>query len=232
MNRAPLGDARLSHDARAALDRLLRVHGPDGLKAALLPWFERVLERLAARPLDERRSLLLAVRRLLTATGPGRPIDRLLWLLVRRGFGDQPGPALRVPPEIDIAMLPDMPLAELARYTAHLARMVPAEEAAAAGRSWYLAVMAQWQPAAEVPPCDPPDVDTMVLALTALQRLSWIQRPLLVRSWVGAALEHSHAGGLTSGAADALRLTCRLLDSPMPPELARHYIALPTEMST
>jgi len=32
-----------------------------------------------------------------------------------------------------------------------------------------------------------------------------------------------------TAAADALRLTCTLLDSPMPPELADHYIVLPAD---
>jgi hypothetical protein len=32
---------------------------------------------------------------------------------------------------------------------------------------------------------------------------------------------------LSDGAADALRLAGLLLDSPLPPELARHYIELP-----
>ena len=34
---------------------------------------------------------------------------------------------------------------------------------------------------------------------------------------------------LSDLSADALRLTCGLLDSPLPPELARHYIALPID---
>jgi hypothetical protein len=32
-----------------------------------------------------------------------------------------------------------------------------------------------------------------------------------------------HYGGLAPGAADALRLSSLLLDSPMPPDLARQY---------
>ena len=44
-----------------------------------------------------------------------------------------------------------------------------------------------------------------------------------------AALGHSRGARLSDLAADALRLTCGLLDSPLPPELARHYITLPAE---
>ena len=48
---------------------------------------------------------------------------------------------------------------------------------------------------------------------------------MLARGWVSAAQQRSQHGRLGDGAADALRLSCRLLDSPLPPELARHYAA-------
>ena len=49
------GTPELSHDAQQALERLLRVHGPGGLKAALLamllaPGHERRLEACSTRP--------------------------------------------------------------------------------------------------------------------------------------------------------------------------------------
>jgi hypothetical protein len=50
-----------------------------------------------------------------------------------------------------------------------------------------------------------------------------MQRPALMRGWVTAAVQHSRHGRLADTAADALRLSCALLDSPLPPELARHY---------
>lgn len=266
------GTAELSHDAQQALERLLRVHGPGGLKAALLamllapghdrrleawfdetvpvreadhiradmasigpaallPWFERVLQRLALAPLSDRKALLLAVRRLLTIPGPGRALDRLLWLAVRRGFGELPWSPLR--PVADgvaghpAGTLPPGCLPDLARFSAHLARSVPsARPGSQAGRDWYLAVMFRWQAAADVPAWRPPDIDTMVHALGSLERLSWIERPLLVRCWVEEALAHSSGEWLAPAAADALRLACTLLDSPLPPDLARHYVVL------
>jgi hypothetical protein len=265
------GSAELSHDAQQALDRLLRVHGPNGLKAALLamtlapghdrrleawfdetvtireadrirsdmatigpaallPWFERVLQRLAQAPLDERKQLLRAVRRLLTVPGPGGAIDRLLWLVVRRGFGELPWVPILAPPASPEPTLPAACLPDLARFTAHLARSVPSDDPESlAGRDWYLAVMFRWQAPAEVPPWRPPDADAMVRALSALERLSWIERPMLVRCWVGEALAHSSGDWLAPGAADTLRLACTLLDCPMPPELARHYVTLPKD---
>ena len=66
----------------------------------------------------------------------------------------------------------------------------------------------------------------MVHALGTLERLSWIERPLLVRSWVEEALAHSSSEWLAPASADALRLACTLLDSPLPPDLARHYVVL------
>ena len=53
--------------------------------------------------------------------------------------------------------------------------------------------------------------------------MAWMQRPALVRGWVTAAIQHSRYGRLTDTAADALRLSCALLASPLPPELARHH---------
>ncbi|MEO7152934.1 MAG: hypothetical protein ABIX46_14655 [Burkholderiaceae bacterium] len=275
--RSPLGagQAVLSQDAQQALDRLLRLDDPGGLKAALLgmllapgherrleawfdetvpvhsadairadmatigpaallPWFERVLERLAQTPLTDRRQLLLAVRRLLTIPGPGRGIDRLLWLAVRRGFGElpwtPPNSVAEDLPLVSDGKLPPACLPDLARFTAHLARSVPTDRPESlAGRDWYLAVMFGWQALADVPSYRAPDADPMVRALATLERLSWLERPMLVRSWVGEALAHSSTDWLAPVAADALRIACTLLDCPMPPELARHFVILPKD---
>jgi hypothetical protein len=69
----------------------------------------------------------------------------------------------------------------------------------------------------------------MVEALARMQTLSWMQRPVVVRTWVTTALAKSRSGRLADLAADALRMSCALLDSPQPPDLARHYIALATD---
>jgi len=69
-----------------------------------------------------------------------------------------------------------------------------------------------------------PDTDAVVQALHEVAALPWTQRPVLVRDWVGAALEHSPARELSDLSADALRMSCTLLDSPLPPELAGRYI--------
>ena len=76
---------------------------------------------------------------------------------------------------------------------------------------------------AETPAWQRPDVDALVHALNGLQAMSWMQRPQVVRTWVASALPPGRHGLLPARAADALRLSSLLMDSPMPPELARQY---------
>jgi hypothetical protein len=102
--------------------------------------------------------------------------------------------------------------------------LVSAKEVAADnGAAWYATVLAPWQHRADVPPCSAPPIDGLVLALQGLRALPWLQRPVVLRSWVEAAVRHSRHGRLDDTAADALRLSATLLDSPLPPALADHY---------
>ena len=98
-----------------------------------------------------------------------------------------------------------------------------------AAQRWYERVMDQWQPHSGAPPFETPDAENVFEALARLQTLSWMQRPVVIRSWVAAALKANGGVRLGEAAADALRLTCTLLDTPMPPELAQHYIVLPDD---
>ena len=61
-------------------------------------------------------------------------------------------------------------------------------------------------------------------ALRELQAMPWLLRPMLVRSWFDGARALTDGPLLHPGAADALRLSCVLLDSPVPPELGQQYI--------
>ena len=118
----------------------------------------------------------------------------------------------------------------LATYTAYLSRMVPDERAdGVAGARWYAIVMTAWQPFADAPDCQPPTGEQMVGALLRLQTLSPMQRPVVVRSWVTTAIRVTNAGRLENVSADALRLSCHLLESPLPPELSKHYVDLPPD---
>ena len=194
--------------------------------ASRLPWFELLLARMAAQPLAARKKLLLAARRLMESCGVARPIDRLHWLTLRRGLGEAAPLAVRPEPHPDEAVWLESDVRSAASYTAFLSRMVPGDVAdAPQGEAWYRTVMASF-PGFEVPLRAPPKAAAMVEALARLQTLSWMQRPVVIRTWVATALAQSRFNRLSDLSADALRMTCVLLDSPQPPELARHYIAL------
>jgi hypothetical protein len=208
----------------------LREHAANLSGAARLPWFELLLTRMAAQPLAARQELLQATRRVMGARGTARPIDRLHWLALRRGLGEVAPLAARPETHVEVAEWLESDVLSVAAYTAFLSRMVPGEAAdAPQGRSWYDTVMATWLPFAEIPEWQPPNAEAMVEALAKMQTLSWMQRPVIVRNWVTTAINLSRGQRLGDLSADALRLTCGLLDSPQPPELARHYIVLPGE---
>jgi hypothetical protein len=208
----------------------LRKHAVTLSGAARLPWFELLLTRMAAQPLVSRQELLQATRRVMGARGVARPIDRLHWLVMRRGLGEVAPLAARPEVHADVAEWLESDVLSVAAYTAFLSRMVPGDAADSdEGRAWYDIVMTTWQPFAQVPEWQPPDAETMVEALARMQTLSWMQRPVIVRNWVTSAISRSRALRLGDLSADALRLSCTLLDSPPPPELSRHYITLPAD---
>ena len=208
----------------------LRRHAACLSGAARLPWFELLLARMALQPLAARQELLQATRRVMGARGVARPIDRLHWLTMRRGLGEV-GPLAARPESHDEA--PEWLESDVlcvAAYTAFLSRMVPGQTVDSPdGRAWYDIVMATWLPFAEIPEWQPPKAEAMVEALAKMQTLSWMQRPVIVRNWVTSAISRSRGLRLGDLSADALRLTCGLLDSPLPPELSRHYITLPAD---
>jgi hypothetical protein len=209
---------------------LLREHAATLSGAARLPWLEELLSRMAAQPLAARQALLHATRRVMGARGVARPIDRLHWLTMRRRLGETAPLAARPEANVEVAEWLESDVLTVAVYTGFLARMVPGGEGhGEQGRVWYDAVMTTWQPFAEVPPWQPSKAEAMVDALARMQTLSWMQRPVIARTWVAAALPLSRGLRLGDLAADALRLSCLLLDSPLPPELGRHYIAMPGE---
>lgn len=229
-----------------------------------LPWFERLLERLRSQPLAARQTLLKATRRVMGAGDAVRAIDRLHWLAMRsrlgeaaarpelgsnpqadggRAFPSTLSPALRLrEPALDagvggdLSQLPDSAVRAIGIYSAFLSRLVPLEtrEPTAAGAAWYATATSAWHDRDVLPALQPVDADALVHALYELQALPWMQRPVLVRTWVDAALAHrphDHAR-LADTAADALRLSCGLLDSPLPPGLERHYSgAIPQDCS-
>lgn len=205
--------------------------------AARAPAFELLLDRSRPAPVPERQALVEAARRVMSADGLVRPIDRLRWLAMRHRLGETrpPRAAAAASADNDMTNLPLPMVDHIATMTAFLARLVPATEAAAAvgaaGHAWYQAVMASWagryrDAGRDLPPCRPPDADMLMHALWGVQELSWMLRPVLLRAWVDEACAMRETPALREEAADALRLAALLLDAPLPPVLARHYLEL------
>lgn len=203
--------------------------------AARLPVLERLLDLAGEDPLAERQALLVSARRVMCADGRVRPVDRLVWLLLRhRCRSAEPLHRGGLREANDLAGLPLAMRQAVARFTAYLARLVPQPARGvrvdAAGAAWYLAVVQSlWGQAPDLPPCQPPDVDGLGRALHTLGALTWMRRPLLARRWVEAAepawADLDPADRLA--AAEALRLACGLLDTPLPPALARQFVEPP-----
>jgi Zn-dependent protease with chaperone function len=186
--------------------------------AVRLPWLENLLARVARAPLLDRQTLMESARRVMAADGQVRPIDRLHLLLMRQRLGEAQTVKPSTDAHNDMAQLSLHTLRQIAALTAFLARLLPD------GDAWYASVMHPWLKDAALPPCEAPDADHLVHALQDVQALPWMLKPVLVRAWLDAALLHKDSNALAPEAADALRLASLLLDSPLPPELARHYV--------
>jgi Zn-dependent protease with chaperone function len=192
--------------------------------ATRLPVWEALLRRSAASALPERRALVQAARRIMTADGQVSPLDRLRWLVMRHLLSGvqvrPPAPAA----DNDIAHLAK----EVSTASAFLARIIDAKALeSGATPLWYEEVMRGLWPPQPLPPWAAPDADAVVHAWSRLSGLSGMQRPVLVRAWVDAAVKCAGALRLDDDAADALRLAAVLLDSPLPPALADQYLELP-----
>jgi hypothetical protein len=194
-------------------------------EAARLPVLEVMLARLRLQPKPERRLLLHSARRLMAVHTPLRPLDRLHWLLMRRRLGDKPPAAASPESQNDVSQLSPATLLYVARVAAYLSRMVPGLDADTA-HAWYVDAMTRFLPREMVPALQPLDGEAFVQALEVVEALPWMLRPVLVRAWVDAAIATGLRARLPMGAADALRLVAHLLESPLPPDLERHYVEL------
>lgn len=229
-------ETRSAEAAASAVLALLREVPTD----AHLPLLEWALQTLTTEPAPDRAELLRSARRVMAADGKVRPVDRLRWLLMRHllAGGGRRAPLAPMPgarAEHALADLPDTRRRAIARFTAYLARMVPLADPIAkvgsAGVNWHRSVLRHCWPDGDVPPCEVPDADALAHALADLQQLTWVQRPVLVRLWVQAALKVTRqlwpGEPLTREAAEALRIATVLLDTPVPGAVASRFIALP-----
>ena len=195
-----------------------------------LPWFETLARQLAPGPVELRHALVGAARRVMTADGMVSQMDQLRWVALRHLLA---GSAVAAPAaaETDLAELDDGYALKVCLYSAFLSHMVPAPELTldltgfeSTGQTWYDSVVAPWYQRFTLPPRERHDIDATLRALRVLQAMPWLLRPVLVRRWFDAARTLTEGPVLHPVAADALRLTCTLLDSPVPPELSRQYI--------
>jgi hypothetical protein len=195
-----------------------------------LPWLEHLARALAPGPTRLRHDLIGAARRIMTADGLVSGMDQLRWIALRHLLA---GSAVSAPAAApgELEDLDHGQARYVCVYAAFLSRSVPAPELTldltgfeSPNQTWYDTVTAPWHGHFELPAREGHDIDASLRALRVLQGLPWLQRPVLVRSWFDAARVLTDGHMLHSEAADALRLSCVLLDSPVPPELGQQYI--------
>lgn len=198
--------------------------------ARRLPWFEHFARALAPGPVQRRHALIGAARRLLTVDRVVTPMDQLRWIALRHLLA---GSAVAPPAaaQNEFETLDHDQVYSICVYVGFLSTLVPAPEIhfdptgyGSVSQEWYDRVTAPWFDHAEVPAREGHDIDAALRALRELQAMPWLLRPMLVRSWFEAARALTDGPMLHPGAADALRLSCVLLDSPVPPELGQQYI--------
>jgi hypothetical protein len=195
-----------------------------------LPWFEHFARRLAHGPVAQRHELIGAARRLLTADGVVSSMDQLRWIALRHLLaGSAVAPPAAATTEFET--LDRQQVHAICVYCGFLSTLVPTPEITfdptgygSISQDWYDSVTAPWIDHADVPARQGYDIDAALRALRELQAMPWLLRPMLVRSWFDGARALTDGPLLHAGAADALRLSCVLLDSPVPPELGQQYI--------
>lgn len=218
-------EARELPDAERLLDDVQALS-----QAHRLPWFEHFARLLAPGPVEPRHALVGSARRLMTADGIVTQMDQLRWVALRHLLA---GSAVAAPAaaQTELGELDDALALKVCLFSAFLSHMVPAPDLTldltgheSIGQAWYDNVIAPWSERFVLPPRERHDIDATLRALRVLQSMPWLLRPVLVRSWFEAARVLTDGPVLHPVAADALRLTCTLLDSPVPPELGRQYI--------
>jgi hypothetical protein len=159
-------------------------------------------------------------------------MDRLLWLVIRHSFGETLWRVSHAVAGNGLAQLSARERQQVERFTAHLARLVPdatglfANEPTDVGLQWHMALQRKVAPGQPPATWYRPDIDALVQALAGLQALAPRQHAALLALWVSEAIAASPARTLSAPAADALRLSALLLNTPMPARLAQFYIAV------
>lgn len=196
-----------------------------------VPEFERLTASIAGEPIEQRRALVEHARDLLRADGRVSPRERLWWLALRHRLHDRQNRQAYARPTTGQGhelhhMTPDN-MVHVTALTTYLARFIPAEEGpqglSPGSLAWFHGVMSRCGRPTDMQPGHAPDADALMHALSGVQELSWMMRPLLLKAWVEEAVNHSEHGVLSDQTADALRLVAGLIDAPLPPMLEAHY---------
>jgi len=196
-----------------------------------LPWFEHFARTLAHESVALRHDVIDAARRIIVADRMVRPMDQLRWVALRHLLA---GSAVSAPAAAatELDTLNEVQVGKACVFSAFLSQLVPAPELTldlsgheSLSQHWYDTVTAAWNDRpGGAPRRAGHDIDATLRALRTLQTLPWLLRPVLARRWFDAARSLTDGPILHPVAADALRLACVLLDSPVPPELGRQYI--------
>jgi len=203
--------------------------------ARRLPWLEHFARLLAPGPVQERHDLIVAARRVLTADRAVSTMDQLRWITLRHWLA---GSAVAAPAAAhsEFEQLDLQQVASICVYCGFLSTLVPTPEITldptgygSVSQTWYDTVTAPWVDRAQVPARSGHDIDAALRALRELQAMPWLLRPVLVRSWFEAARALTDGPLLHPGASDALRLSCALLDCPLPPELIEQYVEVESD---
>ena len=157
-------------------------------------------------------------------------MDQLRWIALRHLLAGS-AVAPPAPAQSEFETLDRDQVHSICVYAGFLSTLVPTPEIhfdptgyGSISQEWYDVVTAPWIDRAELPARVGYDIDAALRALRELQAMPWLLRPMLARSWFDAARALTDGPMLHPGAADALRLSCVLLDSPVPPELGQQYI--------
>ena len=179
-----------------------------------LPCFERLLGAAAALPPGQRRILLRDAIALVQVAGRLSLHEYLLARVLKRQL------AMRTArPVLESKSLRVRDLAEpVATVTRALAALLPP----AAALAWPGTVLTGLG-LAPAPRLEAPALRELDRAIERLAMLGRTERPLLVKQWL-AALATAEVPPALAG---ALRCLCLLIDTPVPPQLARHFDALP-----
>lgn len=180
---------------------------------------ERLLTRCASLPRPERAQLRQQALRLVRADGRLDAVELWHCLLLHHVLAPRPISIVREPDCLSlqtcapaIAVVTDVLAAQRFAGHADLAER----------RSAWRAALAE---ALALPACTdaPPRASgsAVARALAQLARLSWMERPRLMKAWCALVLDDRPVAPLA--VADALRTVCILIDTPMPPALQACY---------